>query len=85
LGQNGNLGRNVFRGPSQFRTDLGISKRTRINERMSFELGVDIFNLFNTVNFSSPEVDLSDLNNRFRLFQTTGGPRLAQFRAKFNF
>ena len=85
LGQNGNLGRNVFRGPKQLRTDLALVKRTRINERVSFDLGIDIFNLFNTVNFSSPEFDLSDVNNRFRLFQTTGGPRLAQFRAKLNF
>ena len=85
LGQNGNLGRNVFRGPSQFRTDLGIAKRTRITENVSLDLGIDIFNLFNTVNFSSPEFDLSDVNNRFRLFQTTGGPRLAQFRVKLNF
>lgn len=85
LGQNGNLGRNVFRGPSQFRTDLGLAKRTRITENVSLDLGVDIFNLFNTVNFSSPEFDLSDVNNRFRLFQTTGGPRLAQFRVKLNF
>lgn len=85
LGQNGNLGRNVFRGPRQFRADIGIAKRTRISENVSFDLGVDVFNLFNTVNFSSPEFDLSDVNNRFRLFQTTGGPRLAQFRVKLNF
>jgi hypothetical protein len=85
LGQNGNLGRNVFRGPNQFRTDLGIVKRTRINENVSFDLGIDVFNLFNTVNFASPEFDLSDVNNRFRLYQTTGGPRLAQFRARLNF
>ncbi len=85
LGQNGNLGRNAFRGPSQFRTDIGIVKRTRITENVNFELGVDVFNLFNTVNFSSPEFDLSDVNNCFRLFQTTGGPRLAQFRVKLNF
>ncbi|MDQ3062071.1 MAG: hypothetical protein M3R14_04310, partial [Acidobacteriota bacterium] len=85
LGQNGNLGRNVFRGPSQFRTDIGIVKRTRITENVNLEVGVDVFNLFNTVNFSSPEFDLSDVNNRFRLFQTTGGPRLAQFRVKLNF
>ncbi len=85
LGQNGNLGRNTFRGPSQYRVDLGLAKRTRINERMSFDLGVDIFNLFNTKNFGTPEVDLSDVNNRFTLYQTVGGPRLAQFRARFSF
>ena len=85
LGQNGNLGRNTFRGPNQSRVDLGLMKRTRINERFSFDLGVDIFNLFNTVNFANPEVDLADVNGRGTIINTTGGPRLAQFRARFNF
>ncbi|MFN2392670.1 MAG: TonB-dependent receptor domain-containing protein, partial [Pyrinomonadaceae bacterium] len=81
----GNLGRNTFRGPSQKRFDLGIVKRTRINERMSFEVGLDIFNLFNTVNFATPNSDLQDTTDFGRITNTVGGPRLAQFRAKFNF
>ncbi len=85
LGQNGNMGRNIFRGPNQSRVDIGLVKRTRINERFSFDLGVDIFNLLNTVNFANPEVDLSDINSRGTIINTTGGPRLAQFRARFNF
>lgn len=85
LGQNGNMGRNIFRGPFQKRVDLGLAKRTKINERLSFDLGVDIFNLFNTVNFANPEADLSDVNGRGTIINTTGGPRLAQFRARFNF
>jgi hypothetical protein len=85
LGGNGNMGRNIFRGPSQRRVDLGLVKRTRINERYSFDLGIDVFNLFNTINFANPEADLSDLNGRGTIINTTGGPRLAQFRARFNF
>ncbi len=85
LGNSGNLGRNTFRGPSQRRFDIGLAKRTRINERFSFDLGIDIFNLFNTVNLTIPEADLSDVNNFGRISNTTGGPRLAQFRARFIF
>ncbi|MCA1624679.1 MAG: hypothetical protein LC778_12945 [Acidobacteria bacterium] len=52
---------------------------------MSFEVGLDIFNLFNTVNFATPNSDLQDTTDFGRITNTVGGPRLAQFRAKFNF
>ncbi|MDQ3711074.1 MAG: hypothetical protein M3388_02505, partial [Acidobacteriota bacterium] len=81
----GNLGRNTFRGPSQQRVDLGIVKRTRINERMNFEIGLDVFNIFNRVNFAQPNIDLQDTTDFGRITNTVGGPRLAQIRAKFNF
>jgi hypothetical protein len=81
----GNLGRNTFRGPSQKRFDLGFVKRTKINERMSFDVGLDIFNVFNTVNFANPNNELSDIADFGRITGTVGGPRLAQFRAKFSF
>jgi hypothetical protein len=85
LGQNGNLGRNTFRGPMQKRVDLGIVKRTRINERFNFEIGLDVFNIFNTANFSIPNIDLQDTTDFGRITNTVGGPRVAQIRAKFNF
>jgi hypothetical protein len=85
FGLNGNAGRNIFRGPTQRRVDLGIVKRTKLSERYSFDLGVDIFNLFNTVNFANPESDIADTNGFGTIINTTGGPRLAQFRARFNF
>jgi hypothetical protein len=85
FGQNGNLGRNTFRGPSQKRIDLGIVKRTRINERMNFEIGLDVFNILNTRNFAIPNIDLQDSTDFGRITNTVGGPRLAQIRAKFNF
>ncbi|MFN0280099.1 MAG: TonB-dependent receptor domain-containing protein [Pyrinomonadaceae bacterium] len=81
----GNLGRNTFRGPDQQRFDLGIVKRTKINERMSVDLGVDIFNVFNRVNLSNPNTDLADTTDFGRITGTVGGPRLAQIRAKLTF
>lgn len=85
LGQFGNLGRNTFRGPSSKRFDISFVKNTKINERMSFELGFDLFNVFNTVNFANPTSDLQDSSDFGRLTNTIGGPRVGQFRARFRF
>jgi len=85
LGQFGNLGRNTFRGPTQKRLDLSFAKSTRINERMSFELGFDLFNVFDTVNFANPNNDLQDSVDFGVITNTVGGPRVGQFRAKFRF
>lgn len=85
FGQFGNLGRNTFRGPSQKRFDLSFAKNTKINERMSFELGFDLFNVFDTVNFANPNSDLQDSVDFGIITNTIGGPRVGQFRAKFRF
>lgn len=85
LGGFGNLGRNTFRGPSQKRFDIGFAKNTRISERISIEVGFDIFNLFNTTNFANPNNDLQDSGDFGRITSTQGGPRVGQFRAKLNF
>ncbi|RMG09670.1 MAG: TonB-dependent receptor [Acidobacteria bacterium] len=85
LGGFGNLGRNTFRGPSQRRLDLGIAKTTAFSERFKIELGFDIFNVFNTVNFAIPNNDLQDSTDFGRITNTIGGPRVGQFRVKFIF
>jgi hypothetical protein len=85
LGQFGNLGRNTFRGPAQKRLDLSLAKNTKINERMTVELGFDLFNVFNTVNFANPNSDLQDSVDFGLITNTVGGPRVGQFRAKFKF
>jgi len=81
----GNLGRNTFRGPTQNRFDLSFAKSTKINERMSFELGFDLFNVFNRVNFANPNSDLQDGADFGMITNSIGGPRVGQFRAKFRF
>ena len=85
LGGFGNLGRNTFRGPMQRRFDLSFVKNTRINDRMSFELGFDLFNVFDTVNFANPNSDLQDSVDFGVVTNSIGGPRVGQFRAKFRF
>ncbi|HKO59964.1 MAG TPA: carboxypeptidase-like regulatory domain-containing protein [Pyrinomonadaceae bacterium] len=84
LGQNGSLGRNVLRGPSQSRLDLGIMKSTRLSEDLTLEFGWDIFNVFNRANFATPDYELGSPDFG-RITSTVGGPRVMQFRAKLKF
>lgn len=57
-GEVGNTGRNFFIGPGFTETDLSLSKKFRITERISFDLRADARNLFNLVNFAAPSAVL---------------------------
>jgi hypothetical protein len=50
----GNLRRNAFVGPSYAQFDLGISKNTKLGERVNMNLRLDMFNVFNHPNFTNP-------------------------------
>jgi hypothetical protein len=84
FGQNGSLGRNVLRAPSQSRLDFGIVKSTKLSENVAVEFGWDIFNVFNKANFATPDFELGspDFGN---IVSTVGGPRVMQFKAKLKF
>jgi hypothetical protein len=84
FGQNGSLGRNVLRAPSQSRLDFGILKSTKLSETTSLEFGWDVFNVFNRANFAAPDFELGSPDFG-RITSTVGGPRVMQFRAKFKF
>jgi hypothetical protein len=47
------FGRNSFRMPSFFNTDIRLSRDFHIWERATLQVSVDYFNLFNTVNITS--------------------------------
>jgi hypothetical protein len=85
LGGFGNMGRNIFRGPTTNRFDLSFAKSTKITERMSIEVGFDLFNVFDRVNLAPPNSDLQDAVDFGVITNTIGGPRVGQFRAKFRF
>src|SRR5688572_15476126 len=85
LGGFGNLGRNTFRGPTTNRFDLSFAKSTKITERMSIEVGFDLFNVFDRVNLAPPNSDLQDSVDFGVITNSIGGPRVGQFRAKFRF
>jgi hypothetical protein len=50
----GNLGRNVVTGPGYHNTDMSIVKHARVGTRAQVQFRVDIFDVFNRVNFGPP-------------------------------
>jgi isopentenyl-diphosphate delta-isomerase type 1 len=83
-GEVGNLGVLAFDGPSQFVTDLSITKRVRVWKQAGLRLRADIFNLFNTVNFWVADDDINSTTFG-RIIDTTTSPRLIQFQVKVDF
>jgi hypothetical protein len=59
----GNIGRNQFRGPGYFDTDLSIKKSFRVtnNENgLRLILGANAYNILNHPNFGNPDSDVAD-------------------------
>ena len=86
----GDLGRNAGRGPGFTQIDVGLSKSTKVTERVAVQLGGQMFNVVNHPNFSSPDGLLSDPT--FGQSTTTvgnqvgpGTARQVQLFAKFSF
>lgn len=50
----GNLGRNALRGPGFAQVDFSVGKLTKLSEKMSLNLRMDVFNLLNKANFADP-------------------------------
>ncbi len=50
----GNTPRNFLRGRPFAQVDLSVSKNTRITENTALQLRIDMFNVFNLVNFADP-------------------------------
>lgn len=50
----GNLGRNALRGPGFAQVDFSVFKNTKVTETQAVQLRLEIFNLFNHVNFADP-------------------------------
>jgi hypothetical protein len=50
----GVVGRNAFRGPGFLGGDMSIRKNFTINERMTFQLGLNAYNWFNHANYGGP-------------------------------
>jgi hypothetical protein len=82
----GNLGRNVLRGLWQKRIDMGLSKSTHLTERVGLEFRWDVFNVFNNVNFATPNNIIGESGSDFgKITDTIGGPRVMQFGMKVKF
>ncbi len=73
-----NQGRNQFRGPGFFDSDLSVNKNFKLTERMAFGIGANLYNVFNHPNFAQP-VDSwtgtgTSTGNFGQVFETTAPP-----------
>ncbi len=65
----GNIGRNSFRGPGYFDTDLNVSKTFAVRERYKLLIGAYFFNVLNHPNFDLPVNNIA--NGSFGQIQST--------------
>jgi hypothetical protein len=82
----GNLGRNTFRGPAIYNTDLSFFKNARLpfSEGKRFQIGFEFFNVFNHTNFTVPNNNSNDPAS-FGRFDSAFPGRVIQYRAKILF
>jgi len=92
-------GRNRFRGPGYFNTDLAVMKKTKIPgwENSSLGLGLQFFNVLNHPNFGSPDNGISSPtfgliggeeqapNGLLGAGYQFGTPRMIQLKAELKF
>ncbi len=95
----GNIGRNAFRGPGYFNSDLNVNKTFNIlSERYKLLVGANFYNLFNHANFDLPVNNLavgtfgqiqgtvSAPTSAYGAFQGSAvSGRVIQFQTKFTF
>ena len=84
LGDFGELGRNILRGPKQINTDFALIKSIPFKERQAGEFRAEFFNLFNNVNFANP-INIVTSQNFGQIAATSTGPRVIQFGFKYIF
>lgn len=80
----GRTGRGYFRGLNRWNIDFGVSKTTKITERVSTRFDCQMTNVFNHVMFSDPNTDIGSGN--FGALNTQyNAPRFIQFALRFDF
>lgn len=88
LGQEGDLGRDTFRGPGFANTDVSISKSGRVpfflgTEGLRIQFRTDFFNAFNRVNLTQVNGDLN--SPQFGKSTSAFGARNIQFGLRLSF
>jgi hypothetical protein len=86
IGTYGDAPRGYLTGPMFWNTDLAFSRIVRAGGSRTVEIRLEAFNLFDTVNWAAPsvQVDSNSLNNG-RVTNTSGDPRIMQFAVKYAF
>jgi hypothetical protein len=80
----GSSGIGVMRGPGLINFDFTLAKNFHLSETRYFQFRTELFNAFNRVNLSVPNLNIAD--NAFGTIRTTATPaRIIQFGLKFYF
>jgi hypothetical protein len=79
----GSAPRNVLRGPKFVNTDLSLMKNVIVGGGATFQIRVEMFNFFNTVNWGNPNATLD--NTAFGRITSAGAMRQVQLGAKLLF
>jgi hypothetical protein len=82
----GSAPRNVLRGPGRTNLDLSLAKVTPLyRERITLELRVDAFNLFNHTQFQNLDNSAQDIGSTFGQVISAYDPRILQVAAHIRF
>jgi hypothetical protein len=79
----GNAGRNILRGPKFVSTDLSLMKNVPVGGNMRLQLRVEMFNVFNNVNYGNPNASFGSSN--FGVITSAGTMRQIQLGGKLIF
>jgi hypothetical protein len=83
-GQLGNAGRNILRAPNTRVFDFSLQRNFPIREQMGLEFRWEVFNLFNTTQFSLPNRDFSS-SAAGTITTLASDPRVMQFALRLAF
>ena len=75
--------RNFFRGPGRTNLDRALAELTPITERVSAELRLEAFSIFNHTEFLNP--DTNPNSGTFRQTLTTSDPGILQLALRLTF
>ncbi len=85
-GEFGTAGRNTFRGPRFFGTDLSLLKRFRVHgDRTFVTFRFEAYNLLNQTNFGTPGFNLQTPQALGQITNTVGNPRFMQLALRLDF
>lgn len=81
----GNTPRNFLTGPGQKNVDISFIKGVPFSENFRGELRLEVFNLFNWVNYANPVSNIALGTSFGRIISASTGPRVMQLGFKVNF
>ncbi|MEX2264334.1 MAG: carboxypeptidase regulatory-like domain-containing protein [Bryobacteraceae bacterium] len=87
----GNVGRNILKGPAAFNWDFSVFKNFAVREGQSVQFRAEMFNVFNTPQFSTPAAALNapaNFGRSLATLNTTSGfssNRQIQFALRYTF